>query len=141
FVGAGEQRVWDLCDEAFSRRTPEALVTLHGLLDGREDPLMIVGVIASRVRDLLRVRSLPPKLGTADAARAAGLRFDWQLRRYREQAGRFGDGDLEGVHDLVVEADRQIKGGVAGDIVLPTVVLAIAGHAEAGLRIPIRVSR
>jgi DNA polymerase III subunit delta len=141
FVGLGEQRVWDLCDEAFGGRAPDALVTLRGLLEGREDPLMILGVIASRARDLLRVRALPPKLGTADAARAAGLRFDWQLRRYRDQAARFGPGQLEDVHDLVVEADRQIKGGVPGDVALPTLVVAVAGHAEAGLRIPIRVSR
>lgn len=141
FVGVGEQRVWDLCDKAFTGLAPDALVMLRGLLEGREDPLMVLGGIASRVRDLLRVRSLPPKLASAEAARAAGLRFEWQLRRYREQAARFPRGRLEEVHDLVVEADRQIKGGVPGDVVLPTLVLAAAGHAEAGLRIPIRVSR
>ena len=141
FVGLGEQRVWDLCDQALTGRAGEALVTLRGLLEAREDPLLVLGGIASRVRDLLRVRGLPARMGATDAARAAGLRFDWQVRRYREQAGRFSDGELENVHRLVVEADRAIKGGVPGDVVLPTLVMAMAGAPDAGLRVPIRVSR
>ena len=141
FVGLGEQRVWDLCDQALTGRPGEALVTLRGLLEAREDPLLVLGGIASRVRDLLRVRGLPVRMGAADGARAAGLRFDWQVRRYREQAARFSDGELENVHSLVVEADRAIKGGVPGDVVLPTLVMAMAGEQDAGLRVPIRVSR
>src|SRR5207244_12025654 len=89
FQGLGEQRVWDLCDQAFSGRLPQALVTLRALFQAKEDPLLILGGIASRVRDLLRVRSLPQRLPPAEAVRAAGLRFDWQLRRYRQQAARF----------------------------------------------------
>lgn len=142
FRGLGEQRVWDLCDQALSGRLADALVTLRSLLDAREDPLLITGGIASRVRDLLRVRDLPERMNPADAARAAGLRFDWQVRRYRDQARRFSSiEDLADLHDLVVEADRSVKGGVPGDIVLAGLVAAMAGERDAGLRIPIRVSR
>jgi DNA polymerase-3 subunit delta len=141
FVGLGEQRVWDLCDQALTGRTGEALVTLRGLLEAREDPLLVLGGIASRIRDLLRVRALPPRMAPAEAARAAGLRYDWQARRYRDQAARFGDGELDEVHSLVVEADRAIKGGVPGDVVLPTLAMAMAGARDAGLQVSIRVSR
>jgi DNA polymerase III subunit delta len=141
FVGLGEQRVWDLCDQALTGRVGEALVTLRGLLEAREDPLLVLGGIGSRVRDLLRIRRLPPRMGSTEAARAAGLRYDWQVRRYREQASRFDDEGLEDLHSRVVEADRQIKGGVPGDVVLPALVMAMAGEREAGLRVPIRVSR
>ncbi len=53
---------------------------------------MLLGAITSRLRDLIRVQSLPERLAPAEAARQAGLRFDWQVRRYREQAKRFSLG-------------------------------------------------
>ena len=141
FHGLGEQRVWDLCDQAFSGRLPGALVVLRGLLDGKEDPLMILGGIASRLRDLLRVRTLPERMQAAEAARAAGLKFDWQVRRYREQARRYSVDDLTVLHALLVDSDRALKGGVAGDVVLTSLVAALAGEGSAALKVPIRVAR
>jgi DNA polymerase III subunit delta len=141
FHGMGEQRVWDLCDRAFGGRAGDALVVLRGLLEGREDPLLILGGIASRLRDLIRVRALPDRMPSADAARAAGLRFDWQLRRYREQAGRYSMAELTWLLDRAVDADRAIKGGTAGDVALATLVSAIAGDRGAALDVPARVGR
>ncbi len=102
---------------------------------------MILGGIAARVRDLIRVRAVPERMPPAEAARAAGLRFDWQLRRYREQAGRFTEEELRSLHARVVEADRALKGGVPVDVVLPTLVAAMAGKPEAALEVEIRTSR
>jgi DNA polymerase III subunit delta len=141
FRGLGEQRVWDLCDRALTGRLPEALVVLRSLLDQREDPLLILGGVASRVRDLLRVQGLPDRMSSADAARAAGLRFDWQVRRYREQARRFAPEGLAALHGRVVEADRALKGGAPPDVVLTALVAVMAGEREAALDLPMRVSR
>ena len=106
FQGLGEQKVWDLCDRALSGRLPEALVVLRSLLEGREDPLLIVGGIASRLRDLIKVRSLPDRISPAEAAKASGIRFDWQLRRYREQASRYSIDELIG---LLGRAARRVR--------------------------------
>jgi DNA polymerase III subunit delta len=141
FQGVGEQRVWDLCDQALGGRLPEAMVALRSLLEDREDALVILGGIASRIRDLLRVSELPARLPAAEAAKAVGLRFDWQIRRYREQAGRFAPGALADLHGLVVDADRALKGGVPGNVLLPTLVAAMAGRPEAALKVEIRSSR
>jgi DNA polymerase-3 subunit delta len=141
FQGVGEQRVWDLCDRAFAGRLGEALVALRAMLEDREDGLVILGGIASRVRDLIRVRALPDRLAPAEAVRRAGLRFDWQLRRYREQAGRFSLAELRTLHERVVEADRALKGGVPGPVLLPTLVAAMAGQPDAALVVEIRSSR
>jgi DNA polymerase-3 subunit delta len=141
FRGLGEQRVWDLCDLAFTGRLPQALRALRALLETREDPLLILGGVASRLRDLIRVRALPDRLSSSDGAKAAGLRFDWQLRRYREQASRYGLVDLAWLHRQVGEADRALKGGVGGELVLCSLVAAISGRREAALDVPIRVSR
>jgi DNA polymerase III subunit delta len=141
FQGMGEQKVWDLCDQAFAGRLPKALVVLRSLLQAREDSLLITGGIAARVRDLIRVRSLSGSLSTSEAASAAGVRFDWQLRRYREQAARFTADELADLQGRVVDADRAIKGGTSGEVVLTGLVGAMAGVREAALSVPPRVGR
>lgn len=130
FRGFGDRRVWELCDAAFGRDLPGALRVLAGMLEAREEPLAILGGIAARLRDLLRVRSLPPRTPAAEMAREVGLRFDWQARRYRDQAARFSAEELVGLHADVVAADRSLKQGGSGDVVLPMIVARIASEAE-----------
>lgn len=131
FRGLGEQHVWDLCDKAFSRDLPGAMRSLRTLLEAGEAGLMLLGAITSRLRDLIRVKSLPERLAPAEAARQAGLRFDWQLRRYREQAKRFSAEELASLHERIAWADRALKSGATDDVVLPMLVAAIAGEPAA----------
>ena len=131
FRGLGEQHVWDLCDKAFSRDLPGAMRSLRTLLEAGEAGLMLLGAITSRLRDLIRVKSLPERLAPAEAARQAGLRFDWQVRRYREQAKRFSPAELAGLHERITWADRALKSGATDDVVLPMLVAAIAGEPAA----------
>jgi len=135
FRGLGDQHTWDLCDKAFGRDLPGAMRSLRTLLEGGGEGLPILGGIASRLRDLLRVRALPDRVPSAEVARAAGLRFEWQARRYREQARRFSLEELAAIHDRVVWADRALKSGVSDEMVLPLVIVAIAGDPNA---VPIR---
>ena len=130
FRGLGERRVWELTDLAFGRDLPGALRAQAALLEAREEPLVILGGIAARLRDLLRVRGLPDRMPPAEAARAAGLRFDWQVRRYRDQARRFGEGELAVLHEHVGEADRLLKQGAPGDVVLTKLLVRMAGTGD-----------
>jgi DNA polymerase III subunit delta len=136
FRGFGDRRTWELCDAAFTGDAARALRALAGMLDAGEEPIMILGGIAARVRDLLRVASLPPRTPLGEVARAAGLRFDWQARRYRDQAGRFTSDQLAAFHADLVEADRLLKQGGTGDVVLPMVVARIASGAGRAARAP-----
>lgn len=131
FRGLGDQHVWDLCDRAFARDLPGAIRSLQTLSEGRGDGLLILGGIASRLRDLLRVRSLSDRTPPAELAKQAGLRFEWQARRYRDQARRFTLEELVAIHVRVVWADRALKSGATEDVVLPMVVTAIAGDPGA----------
>lgn len=126
FRGFGDRRIWELCDAAFGRNLPAATRCLAGLLEAREEPLAVLGGISSRLRDLLRVRSLPERMPPAELARAADLRFEWQARRYREQGRRFTPEELAEIHARLVDADRALKLGGAGDVVLPMLVTKIA---------------
>lgn len=127
FRGLGEQHTWDLCDRAFKKDAVGAMRSLRALQESRADPLMILGAIAARLRDLLRVRSLPERLSPREAARQAGLRYEWQVRAYREQARRFDVDELVRLHVHVVDADRALKSGGAGDVVLPVLIASIVG--------------
>lgn len=131
FRGLGEQHVWDLCDKAFARDLPGAMRSLRTLLASGEAGLLILGSITARLRDLVRVKALPERMSQTDAARAAGLRFDWQVRRYREQAGRFSAEELARIHERIAWADRALKSGATDDVVLPLVVTQIAGETVA----------
>jgi DNA polymerase-3 subunit delta len=130
FRGLGDQHTWDLCDRAFRRDLPAAMRSLRTLTESRADPLMILGAVAARLRDLMRVRALPDRISSSETARAAGLRFEWQARAYREQARRFTLEDLVEIHEQVVEADRMLKsaGADAAVVVLPMLVARIAGE-------------
>jgi DNA polymerase-3 subunit delta len=127
FRGLGEQKTWDLCDRAFGKDLPGAIRSLRAIEEGGDDALMVLGGIAARLRDLLKVRSLPDRMPPAQVAKEAGLRFDWQARRYQQQARNFSMAQLVMLHDRITEADRALKSGATGDVVMPTLVTSIAG--------------
>jgi DNA polymerase-3 subunit delta len=127
FRGLGEQKTWDLCDRAFARDLPGAIRSLRAIEEGGDEALMVLGGIAARLRDLLKVRSLPERLPPAQVAKEAGLRFEWQARRYQQQARNYSLEELVAIHDRIIEADRAMKSGANGDVVMPSLVAAIAG--------------
>jgi DNA polymerase-3 subunit delta len=132
FRGLGDRRIWDLTDAAFGGNLPGAMRTLTAMLAAGEEPLALLGGIASRLRDLIRVRSLPPRTPLGEVARLAGLRFDWQAKRYVQQAKRFEESELASIHHELVAADGILKQGGAGDVVLPSIVARIAGGQPLG---------
>jgi DNA polymerase III subunit delta len=127
FRGLGEQKTWDLCDRAFARDLPGAIRSLRAIEEGGDEALMVLGGIAARLRDLLKVRSLPDRMPPPQVARAVGLRFEWQARRYQQQARNYSLEELVAIHDRIIEADRAMKSGASGDVVMPSLVAAIAG--------------
>jgi DNA polymerase-3 subunit delta len=126
FRGLGEQKTWDLCDRAFAKDLPGAIRSIRAIEAGGDDPLMVLGGISSRLRDLIRVRGLPDRMPPAQVAKAAGLKFDWQARRYQQQARNFSLAELVRLHGRVTEADRALKSGATGDVIMPALVTAIA---------------
>ncbi|HSL12598.1 MAG TPA: DNA polymerase III subunit delta [Actinomycetota bacterium] len=126
FRGLGEQKTWDLCDKAFGRDLPGAIRSLRAIEESGDEALMVLGGIASRVRDLIRVRSLPERLPAGEVAKRAGLRFDWQARRYLQQARHYTVEDLVRLHERITEVDRALKSGGTADVIMPTLITEIA---------------
>jgi DNA polymerase-3 subunit delta len=126
FRGLGEQKSWDLCDRAFGKDLPGAIRSLRSIEEGGDDALMVLGAIAARLRDLMRVRALPDRLPPAQLAKQAGLRFEWQARRYQQQARNFSLEQLVSIHAQVAETDLALKSGAPGDVVMPVLIASIA---------------
>jgi len=126
FRGLGEQKTWDLCDRAFGKDLPGAIRALRAIEENGDEALMVLGGIAVRVRDLIRVRALPDRTPAAQVAKQAGLRFDWQARRYQQQARNYSVDELVAIHDRIAETDRALKSGAPGDVVMPVLIAAIA---------------
>ena len=128
FRGLGEQKVWDLCDRAFSLDLPGAIRSWRSIEEGGDDSLKVLGGVSSRLRDLIRVRALPDRMPPKELTSRAGLRFDWQARRYQQQARNFSMAQLLRLHERITEADRALKSGATGDTVMPALVVAIASR-------------
>jgi DNA polymerase-3 subunit delta len=126
FRGLGEQKTWDLCDKAFGKDLPGAVRALRSMEESGDEALMVLGGIASRVRDLIKVRSLPDRMPQAEVAKRAGLRFEWQVRRYRQEARNFSLEALVEIHGRITDADRALKSGASGEVVMPALIAAIA---------------
>jgi len=126
FRGLGEQKTWDLCDRAFGKDLAGAIRALRAIEVAGDDALMVLGGIAARLRDLVKVRSLPDRLPPGRVAKEAGLRFEWQARRYQQEARNYSIEELVVIHERITEADRALKSGASGDVVMPGLIVAIA---------------
>jgi DNA polymerase-3 subunit delta len=132
FRGLGDARLWELCDAAFGGDLRAAMRALEAMLAAGDEPLAILGGVAARLRELIRVQAVPPGTSLAELAKQAGLRFDWQGRRYRDQARRYPPGALEDIHRRVVDTDRDVKqGGGRSDVLLEMLITGIAEIPEA----------
>jgi DNA polymerase-3 subunit delta len=120
------QQFRGLGDKAFGKDLPGAIRALRSIEEGGDDALMVLGGIAARLRDLMKVRGLPDRLPPAQLAKAAGLRFDWQARRYQQQARNFSLAELVAIHQQVAETDKALKSGAPGDVVMPVLIARIA---------------
>src|SRR5215212_4295652 len=98
-------------DAVFAADAATALDRLDALIDQGEDPIRLLGFIASQLRLLLRVADHPelPKAQVASLL-GGGVR-DWQVDRARRQLRRFRPGDLHRALDLIAEADAHIRNG------------------------------
>lgn len=108
--GHGRQSGFAIADAVAERDPAAALVALRGALESGEAPLAILGALAFRFRQLLRVRA-------GAAPKEAGV-SPGQHRRLRALAGGFGPGELAWCHDRLAQLDVDLKGSELPDHLL-----------------------
>lgn len=124
-TGHGRASGFAVADAVAERDVEAALVALRGALEAGEAPLALLGALAFRFRQLLRVRS-------GASAKEAGV-SSGQHRRLQRLAAGFHPGELAWCHDRLAELDVQLKGSELPDgLVLELAVVQLATPTEVG---------
>ena len=105
FGGRLETTVFVIADAAIAGQVSEALLRLrHGLAQGLE-PVMLLGAIARKINQFVKVRGNPNI-----SAQSLGV-FDWVLGKIRQEAASWSEDSLALVIEELAETDFAIKGG------------------------------
>lgn len=123
-VGHGNRGSFAVADAMCDRRPGEALTLLRGVLESGDDPVMVLGALAYRLRSIVAVA------GNLDND-ATGLRLSQGQRRHLDRARRnFGPGELTRAYQTLAAADVEIKSGdLPPAFVLERAVVAVATPA------------
>lgn len=125
-VGHGNRGSFAIADAMCERQPAEALTLLRGALEAGEQPVVVLGALAYRIRTLVAVAGKIP-------AKEAGLSISDGMRRRLERVRRnFGPGELTAAARVLADADAELKGGeLPEELVLERAVLSIATPAGA----------
>ncbi len=118
-----EVSVFALTDAVAQADAPAALRVLDRLLQ-RENPVGLVGLLASHFRALLYTYALAQRETSSAEVRAALGSRAWLYPRYREQLRRFGPGRLAELYRHIQRTDLALKtsGGLPEVLVQQLVV-------------------
>ena len=123
-VGHGSQGSFAVADAMCDRNPSQALELLSGVLESGDDPVMVLGALAYRLRSLVAVAGrLEPK--------SVGLNITaGQARRLQGVRRNFGPGELTAAYSQLARADREIKSGeLPARFILERAVVAVATRA------------
>ena len=125
-TGHGNQGAFAVADAMCARDPAQALTLLRGVLEAGDDPIMVVGALAYRLRTVFAVAA---GIEGADI----GLRISpGQVGHLRRARQGFGPGELTRAFRTLADADRDLKGGeLPAALVIERAVADIATPAPA----------
>jgi len=124
FAGVADMQGYSVSDAVLDRRPVDALRDVRWVSEstGRNSsPLAVTAALASAVRQVARVQSLPTSMSEADIMRETGIRLDFQVRNARARGKRWRPDRLARAAVLLGDLDIALKGGLrAGEALEPT---------------------
>lgn len=123
-VGHGSRGSFAVADAMCDRNPAQALELLRGVLEAGDDPVMVLGALAYRLRSVVAVA------GGLDG-KSVGLNISpGQVRRLRAVRRNFGPGELTAAYATLAAVDVEIKGGeLPPQLVVERAVVAVATRA------------
>lgn len=111
-AGHGRESAFAVVDAVVDRDVAAALVALRGLVEAGESPMLVLGALVSRFRQLLALRA--GLTSPADVGASPG-----QIRHLRGPArANFAAGELAWCQERLARLDVDLKGGSPLDAVL-----------------------
>lgn len=112
FAGRVETTSFAVADAILENSLPHALLTLRQALDSGVDPVVIVNALASSLRTLAKVGSVPRSARAAELAPVLGM-APWQVDKARRQLSGWNGVGITQAIAAIAHADSQVKGGGA----------------------------
>lgn len=112
FAGRVETTSFAVADAILENSLPHALLTLRQALDSGVDPVVIVNALASSLRTLAKVGSVPRSARAAELAPVLGM-APWQVDKARRQLSGWNGAGITQAIAAIAHADSQVKGGGA----------------------------
>ena len=112
FAGRVETTSFAVADAILENSLPNALLTLRQALDSGVDPVVIVNALASSLRTLAKVGSVPRSARAAELAPVLGM-APWQVDKARRQLSGWNGVGITQAIAAIAHADSQVKGGGA----------------------------
>jgi DNA polymerase-3 subunit delta len=131
FDGHAEVKGWVVADRAVEGKTSAALEQLRWALETGTDPVLITGALATSLRSLAKLSSLPRGVRDADVASQLGVP-SWKLRMLRGQLRRWTPDGLALAVQAVAAADLRVKGESNDAALALTRAVVEIGDAQAG---------
>ena len=124
--GRIETTGYDVADAVLEGKVESALISLRQALATGVDPILIVSALASSIRTMAKVSSLPRNSNSFQAASSLGLP-PWQIDKARRQLSGWTPASLSAAVIALADCDSDIKGASADPIyALERTVLAIS---------------
>ncbi len=126
-AGNAEASIFLLVDQMGTRHGREAATTLHRLLDAKEDPLRILGMVNRQFRLLLQAKSFLADGGDVRELAEALDQKSYVTTKLNEQIRYFTIEQLEGIYRSLLDIDWKIKTGqIDGVLALDLLVAGLA---------------
>jgi DNA polymerase III subunit delta len=116
--------MFDLFDQVKARQAGKAVKSLRSLIISGEPPLKLLSSLAWQIRTLWQVKGGLGQ-GMSEAQLSERLKLHpFAVKKACEQAGRFSEADLHGMHDAIRRADIAVKStGSPPELILESLLL------------------
>ena len=127
-AGTPESNVFQLVDMMATQNGRAAMNTLHRLLEARQEPLALLGMINRQFRLLVQVKAhVEAGQDSGELPKRMNMK-DWQIRPLISQSNRFSLDRLESIHHTLLDIDFKIKTGqIDGVLALDTLIADLSG--------------
>ena len=125
-VDTRERSVFELTKAITKRHIPSAIEALQVLLDQKQEPVVINGMLARHARMLLQVKlGLNQKMSESVIAQQIGIN-PYAMREYMEAMPRYSLAELYRFHAEVYEADKALKSKpVPAELILSKLLMSL----------------
>lgn len=130
-----EQNLFAFIDELSARRLGPALRSAHALLEEGQAATYVLFMVARQVRILIGVQELAARRMRADEIAAELGQKPFVVRKAIDQARGFAPGELEALHDRLLQLDVASKTGrIQADVALEVFVAEVCQRGREGVR-------